>query len=92
MDQIIRPLLKENRLHGDTMLPLGVYENQYMPGGKGFDCHWHEETEFLLVLEGEVLFQVDTEYFTVKAGEAVFIDGGDIHAALDVLGDTPCRM
>lgn len=43
------------------------------------------------MLEGEVLFQVDTEYFPVRAGEAVFIDGGDIHAG-HALGETACSF
>ena len=86
MDHTTRLLLKEDRLHGSAMLPLASYEVVCAPGEKGFDCHWHEEAEFLLVLEGQFLIQADTEYFTVRAGEAVFIDGGDIHAALDAGG------
>ena len=27
------------------------------------------------MLEGEVLFQIDSEYIPVRAGEAIFIDG-----------------
>ncbi|QYR23245.1 AraC family transcriptional regulator [Paenibacillus sp. sptzw28] len=89
MDRTTKLLLKEDRLHGDTMLPLAVYEVKCEPGEKGFECHWHDEAEFLVVLQGEALIQVDTEYFTVRAGEAVFIDGGDIHAALEAGGGTP---
>ncbi|MFX5918507.1 cupin domain-containing protein, partial [Acinetobacter baumannii] len=47
------------------------------------------EAEWFYMLEGEVLFQVGTDYFPVRAGEAVYIDGGDIHAG-HALGDSPC--
>lgn len=82
MDQTLRHELRENRLHGDNSFPLAAYwiEKSAHGGGPILDCHWHAEAEFFYVLEGEVLFQVDTDYFVVRAGEAVFIDGGDIHA------------
>lgn len=81
MDKAMRSSLKESRSHGDEHLPLGTYWFQYGPGEHVIDCHWHEEAEFFYCLEGETMFQVDTDYFLVRAGEAVFIDGGDIHAA-----------
>lgn len=81
MDKAMRSSLKESRSHGDEHLPLGTYWFQYGPGEHVIDCHWHEEAEFFYCLEGETMFQVDTDYFPVRAGEAVFIDGGDIHAA-----------
>jgi len=82
MDQNTLHSLKENRVHGDDSFPLAAYWITQEGGGGGpiLDCHWHAEAEFYYVLDGEVLFQVDTDYFVVRAGEAVFIDGGDIHA------------
>lgn len=90
MDLGPRRELKEDRLHGSDLFPLAAYwiERPYNDGPV-LDCHWHSEAEFFVVLEGEVLFQVDTDYFTVKAGEAVFIDGGDIHAG-HPSGQAPC--
>ncbi|WP_410767856.1 AraC family transcriptional regulator [Fontibacillus sp. BL9] len=81
MDQALRRSLKESRAHGDEHQPFGTYWFRYGPGEHVIDCHWHEEAEFFYCVEGETLFQVDTDYFTVRAGEAVFVDGGDIHAA-----------
>ncbi len=83
MERSSRHNLKEDRIHGHSLLPIAVYEVECNPGEKGFDLHWHKEAEFLMVAQGELLVQVDTEYFTVKAGEAVYIDSGDIHAALE---------
>jgi AraC-like DNA-binding protein/mannose-6-phosphate isomerase-like protein (cupin superfamily) len=92
MDQTTRHSLKEDRLHGDNMFPLAAYWIEHHEAGVTvLDCHWHAEAEFFYVLSGEVLFQVDTEYFPVRAGEAVFIDGGDIHAG-HALGDKACSF
>ncbi|AWB45483.1 AraC family transcriptional regulator [Paenibacillus sp. CAA11] len=91
MDKMLRQSLKESKIHGEDLLPFGAYSYAYGPGEHVVDCHWHVEAELFYVLEGEVLFQIDTDYFPVKAGEAVFIDGGDIHAGLP-LGDDGCRF
>lgn len=91
MDQAMRRSLKESKIHGDERLPFGTYWYQFGPGEHVVDCHWHEEAEFFYCLEGETLFQVDTDYFVVRAGEAAFIDGGDIHAA-HAHGDQGCSF
>lgn len=82
--------LKENRHHGTQAFPLAAYWiGPIAPGEPVLDCHWHSEAEWFFVLEGEVLFQIGTDYFPVTAGEAVYIDGGDIHAG-HALGNSPC--
>lgn len=82
--------LKENRLHGTRAFPLAAYWIGPISAGEPvLECHWHSEAEWFFVLEGEVLFQIGTDYFPVAAGEAVYIDGGDIHAG-HALGDSPC--
>ncbi|WP_058302105.1 AraC family transcriptional regulator [Gorillibacterium timonense] len=91
MDGTARHLLKETRAHGDDRFPLAVYKLFYSAGSHVLDTHWHPEAEFFYVVEGEVLFQVDTDFFPVKAGEAVYLDGGDIHAGY-ARGDAGCRF
>lgn len=91
MDRTSQRLLKEDREHGDAMFPLAAYWIDLPAGAHVLDTHWHEEAEFFLLLEGEILFQVDTDYFTLRPGEAVFIESGDIHAAY-ALTDSPCRF
>lgn len=92
MDRTTQSLLKENRVHGDSMFPLAAYWVDIPSGTHVLDTHWHEEAEFFMLLEGEILFQVDTEYFPLKAGEAVFIESGDIHAAYVLNEDSPCKF
>lgn len=91
MDRIARHLLKESRAHGDDRFPLAVYKLGHSPGRPVLDSHWHPEAEFFYVEEGEILFQVDTESFPVRAGEAVYLDGGDIHAGY-ASGEANCRF
>lgn len=91
MDRTSQRLLKEDREHGDVMFPLAAYWIELPAGAPVLDTHWHEEAEFFLLLEGEILFQVDTDYFMLRPGEAVFIESGDIHAAYAVK-ETPCRF
>lgn len=81
MDLTIKTSLKENRMHGNDQFPLAAYWiDRQTPDASILDCHWHKEVEFFYVIQGEVLFQVDTDYFPVKAGEAVCISSGEIHA------------
>jgi AraC-like DNA-binding protein/quercetin dioxygenase-like cupin family protein len=91
LDENTRKLLREARAHGDSRFPLGVYEMAFSPRTMVIDCHWHEEAEFFYIADGEVLFQVDTETFVLRAGEAAYIDGGDIHAAYSS-GDAACSF
>ncbi|OUM97436.1 MAG: hypothetical protein BAA02_06200 [Paenibacillaceae bacterium ZCTH02-B3] len=75
---------------GGAPFPLTASWHRAEPDATVVDCHWHEEAEFLLVLEGRTLFQIGKERFSVRAGEAVFIHGGDIHAGHPLGGDG-CR-
>jgi len=76
-----REELLENRVHGDTMFPLKVYLVDYLDGDVIFHCHWHHELEFIWMAQGEALIQTGTQLLTLKAGEAVFIPSGQLHAA-----------
>jgi AraC-like DNA-binding protein len=89
MDLYAKHTLREDRLHGDALLPLAAYWIEGEAGEQILDTHWHQEVEFFCVLEGEVQLQIDTDYLVVRAGEAVFINGGDIHAGHSIKG-SPC--
>lgn len=86
MDQLVHRSLLEDRQHGTDSFPLATYWMTQIPGDGVLDCHWHNEAEFFYVINGELTFQVDTDYFTVLPGEAVFIDAGDIHAGYAIDG------
>ncbi|MBU2699107.1 AraC-like DNA-binding protein [Sporomusaceae bacterium BoRhaA] len=81
--------LKENRVHGSVMFPLGTYTMICQRGDKILDCHWHDEWEFLMVTAGQALFQIETSYYEVHAGQAIFVDGSSIHAGYSH-NNSPC--
>ncbi len=81
-----RALLKENRIHGDILFPLSTYSIESSPGSIVLDCHWHEELEFLMVTSGKAIFQIDTGYFNVHAGEGIFVNSGELHAGYPLDG------
>ena len=87
----VRNAPREQRSHGDALFPLAGYWYLAGPDMPVVDCHWHGEAEFLLVLEGQTLFQIGPERFPIRAGEAVFVHGGDIHAGYP-LGGMGCRF
>lgn len=91
MDRSIRQSLKERQLHGDEGFPFGAYRYDFAPKAHVVDTHWHQECEIFTVLEGEVLFQIGTEYIPLKEGESVFIDGGEIHTG-HASGERGCRF
>lgn len=91
IQEIMYSTPKENRFHGNERFPLAPYWLQIDPNQLVVELHWHEEAEFFYVLEGAALVQIGTNYYPTRAGEAVFIPGGDIHAAYP-LGETGCSF
>ena len=75
-------LLKEKTVHGTALLPIAIHHLSYGTGIENFFyLHWHYEFEFLLVLEGAIIYTIeDTDYY-IKAGEGLFIHSNQLHAA-----------
>jgi AraC-like DNA-binding protein len=73
-------LLKESRAHGDVMYPISIYtiscDSRFV-----FNCHWHDEQEFLFLTEGKALFHVGTSHYELLPGQGLFIPAGELHAA-----------
>ena len=43
--------------------------------------HWHNEMEFLLLLEGELLFHIEEHSYLLHSGDGIFIPPGLLHYA-----------
>lgn len=65
---------KENLSYGSSSL-LRLYKTSPGP----YFLHWHNEPEFVYVTRGQVRYTVNRQPVMMKAGEAIFINGGDIH-------------
>ena len=81
--------------HGSSSFPCGCYFND--PRSNEVPFHWHDEYEFVIVQEGELLYLAGGERYVLRKGDAAFINGGVPHAeqALDnksaMEGDLVCH-
>ncbi|MFM9328026.1 AraC family transcriptional regulator [Paenibacillus mesotrionivorans] len=74
--------LKELTEHRTTALPIACYQttiNQNVHGH--IPLHWHDEVQFVRIIKGEAIFQVNEERLEVREGEGLFINSGCLHMA-----------
>ena len=45
--------------------------------------HWHDELEFIYVLEGDIGYLVDGERVHMKAGEGIFVNSRHLHLIMN---------
>lgn len=50
--------------------------------------HWHNEMEYLYLVEGDLLFQIENRSFPLHANEGIFIPPGLLHSAKNI-GNSP---
>ena len=62
---------------------LGLHE-----AGESVERHFHDQAEYLFVLEGKIRWEMGGETVTVEAGEAIVVEAGIEHALTEVL--EPC--
>lgn len=76
--------LKELTEHRTIVLPMACYETTINQNINGYiPLHWHDEFQFVLIVKGEAIFQINEEIVTVQEGEGVFINSGCLHMAED---------
>lgn len=74
--------LKELTEHRTVVLPIACYETTINQNMNGYiPLHWHEEFQFVLVVKGEAILQINEEKMTVCEGEGLFINSGRLHMA-----------
>ncbi|MGI8384201.1 AraC family transcriptional regulator [Robertmurraya sp. P23] len=82
--------LKELTDHRTMVLPIACYETTINQNINGYiPLHWHDEFQFVMVIKGEALFQINEETITVREGEGLFINAGCLHMAKD-MNDSGC--
>ena len=68
-------------LSTDTQNQVSIFIASNTPKDFGVPLHVHHSIdEFFCILEGEFLFQLDNERFTLKAGDTIFVPRGVKHA------------
>lgn len=76
--------LKELTEHRTVVLPLACYETTINQNINGYiPLHWHDEFQFVMVIKGEALFQINEETVSIRVGEGLFINAGCLHMAKD---------
>ncbi|EMI09335.1 AraC family ligand binding domain-containing protein [Anoxybacillus gonensis] len=82
--------LKELTEHRTVALPIACYETIINQNVHGYiPLHWHDELQFILVIKGQSIFQVNGENIVVGEGEGLFINSGCLHMAKD-MNDSNC--
>jgi len=78
-DALTREKLYENTTRGDLLFPFQHYEmttdncNIFVP------YHWHDETEIILVMEGQVALLLDGVNYLLDEGDIAFINAKQLH-------------
>lgn len=83
--------LKEKAVHGTALVPLSIHHLSYEADlSNFFYLHWHDEFEFILVLEGGIIYTLEDQDYPLLAGEGLFIHSNQLHAARSYDG-MPCE-
>lgn len=86
-----KTLLKEKTVHGTALVPIAIHHLSYDSNDKDFFyLHWHYEFEFVYVLEGAILYTIEGKDYCIMAGEGLFINSNELHAAKSYNG-LPCE-
>lgn len=74
--------LKELTEHRMRELPLACYETTIHDNIHGYiPLHWHNEFQFVYLVKGEAIFQINEINIKVEKGEGLFINSGCVHMA-----------
>jgi AraC family transcriptional regulator, melibiose operon regulatory protein len=81
-DFVVDQSLKELTEHRTVALPIACYGTTISHNINGYiPLHWHDEIQFVLIVKGEALFQINEEKLVVQEGEGIFINSGCLHMA-----------
>ena len=78
MDNLSYLNLKEQVNHGNIQLPLELYSVEYR-NSSDFYSHWHDEMEFIYVIEGKSEICIDLKKFKISTGDFIIVPKGSIH-------------
>ncbi|HWO55089.1 MAG TPA: AraC family transcriptional regulator [Paenibacillus cookii] len=82
--------LKELTEHRTVVLPVACYETTIHQNIHGYiPLHWHDELQFVRMVQGEASFQINEEKLIVRQGDGLFINSGCLHMA-EELNESGC--
>ncbi|MCW3790259.1 AraC family transcriptional regulator [Paenibacillus sp. LS1] len=84
-DFIVDKNFKELTHHRTTVISMACYRTTINHNINGYiPMHWHEEFQFVLIIKGQAIFQIQEEQVIMDEGEALFINSGCLHLAKDL--------
>lgn len=79
---VIDESLKDLTSRQKIIMPITCYETTINKNILGYiPLHWHDEIQFVQVVKGESIFQVNEDWIVVREGEGLFINSGCLHMA-----------
>lgn len=80
---------RENQIYIQNAFPIACYHDDLtrMP----VPWHWHDELEFLIVTEGEIIAAREQDQVRVPRGSGFFVNAGYLHAMWNT-GTGTCRL
>ena len=83
--------LKEQRRHGDELMPITSYEYYAPYGINPMYTHWHSEMELFLLCEGKLNVRCGENSYICEKGSLLFFNSGELHSA-EKLSDEDVRF
>jgi len=73
---------REIPVHIRLGFPIGILTSRFTEDTYDFvDWHWHEEVQYIVVLEGSFRFHIADKKYEVSSGNGIFINVHQIHKA-----------
>jgi AraC-like DNA-binding protein len=80
------PLSNDNEeitVHGTKEFPIAIYKTELSKNILGYTpLHWHNEMQFVLVIEGNACFNVNQTKHYIKEKQGIFINSSCLHSAV----------
>ena len=65
-----KKVYEEKQRHGTAELPIGIHKMEYPEGTDAiFYLHWHQEFEFLVVTNGNIIFNIEDREYNIQQGQ-----------------------
>ncbi len=71
--------LKEQKDHGTSVFPCGLYEIFPDEPWEGVSHHWHDEIEIIYFMDGNFTLEINMESFSIEKECFCFVNTGELH-------------
>lgn len=77
-----KSFLLEKATHGTALVPVAIHHLKYKENlDNFFYLHWHYEFEFILVIEGAIIYTIEDTEYILQRGEGLFVPSNKLHSA-----------